>query len=64
MTRKQTGLTGFLIFLSATVGYQVGLADLANFAHDELTIIRKNLDKSCYYYVHEQTLLALCPKSN
>ncbi|EDG3400858.1 hypothetical protein B6T80_23175 [Salmonella enterica subsp. enterica serovar Newport] len=62
MTRKQTSLAGFLVMLSALVGYQVGLSDLANFAHDEFTIIRKNLDKSCYYYVHEQTLLALCPK--
>ncbi|EGV5393328.1 hypothetical protein FER63_23435 [Salmonella enterica] len=62
MGKTQSAILGGLLFLSAVVGYEVGLADVANFAQDELTIIRKNLDKSCYYYVHDKTLLALCPK--
>ncbi|EGJ3141397.1 hypothetical protein IGV50_004421 [Salmonella enterica subsp. enterica serovar Newport] len=64
MTNKQKSISAFFIGLSALVGYEVGLADVADFAHDELTIIRKNLDKSCYYYVHENTLLALCAKKS
>lgn len=61
MNHKYT-LTGVLLFLSGLVGYQVGLSDLAGFAHDEFTIIRKNLDKSCFYDIHQNTLIAVCPK--
>ncbi|EIO9044378.1 hypothetical protein LRH73_004149 [Salmonella enterica] len=64
MTNKQTSLAGLLVFLSAIVGYQVGLSDLVGFAHDELTIIHKNLDKSCFYDLHEHMLIAVCPKIN
>ncbi|EBD1090391.1 hypothetical protein FA809_23115 [Salmonella enterica] len=60
MTKKQGSLVGFLVFLSALVGYQVGLAHLADFAHDAFTITRKNLNPDCRYYLHENTLLALC----
>ncbi|EBA3920928.1 hypothetical protein EE88_21605 [Salmonella enterica] len=61
MNHKLT-LTGVLLFLSGVVGYQVGLSDLAGFAHDEFTIIRKNLDKSCLYDIYQNTLIAVCPK--
>ncbi|ELK9995650.1 hypothetical protein RWE39_004384 [Salmonella enterica] len=64
MTNKNKSITAFFIGLSALVGYEVGLTDVADFAHDELTIIRKNLDKSCVYYLHNDTLLALCAKKN
>lgn len=64
MINKQTSVAGFLVLLSAAIGYQVGLSDVADFAHDELTIIRKNLDKSCVYEVHQDTLLALCMKKS
>lgn len=61
MNHKIT-LTGVLLFLSGVVGYQVGLSDLAGFAHDEFTIIHKNLDRSCIYDLHRETLIAVCPK--
>ncbi|EEI7324266.1 hypothetical protein G4E03_003455 [Salmonella enterica] len=63
MTKKQGSIVGFLVFLSALVGYEVGLADVAALAHDELQIIRKNIDKSCTYAIHQETLFALCNKN-
>lgn len=63
MKTKQFSIAGALVFLSAIVGYQVGLSDLVGFAHDELTIIHKNLDKSCFYDLHEHMLIAVCPKN-
>ncbi|EGJ4116065.1 hypothetical protein IHX65_004871 [Salmonella enterica] len=63
MTKKQGSIVGFLVFLSALVGYEVGLADVANFAHDEMQVIRKNLDKSCTYAIHQEMLFALCNKN-
>ncbi|END3518139.1 hypothetical protein ABFK60_001221 [Escherichia coli O13/129/135:H4] len=60
MTKSQTGIAGFLVFLSALVGYEVGLSNVANFAHDELTIIRKNLNPLCFYDIHQNTLIAVC----
>ncbi|EEC0939248.1 hypothetical protein UM48_004708 [Salmonella enterica subsp. enterica] len=62
MTKKQYSVAGVLIVLSAFVGWEVRPVDVANFAHDELTIIRKNLDKSCTYEIVKDTLIALCPK--
>lgn len=62
MTKKQYGIAGILIMLSAFVGWEVRPVDLVAFAHDELTIIQKNLDKSCSYVIHEDTLIAMCPK--
>lgn len=62
MTKKQTSIAGFLVFLSAIVGYEVGLSNVADFAHDELTIIRKNLNPLCFYDIHQSTLIAVCPK--
>ncbi|EBY6102327.1 hypothetical protein D4Y64_18240 [Salmonella enterica subsp. enterica serovar Nigeria] len=64
MTKKQTSIAGFLVFLSALVGYEVGLSNVADFAHDELTIIRKNLDPSCFYDIHQNQLIAVCPKNS
>ncbi|EEO4819392.1 hypothetical protein G6K72_000827 [Salmonella enterica subsp. enterica serovar Rubislaw] len=61
MNKTQTGIAGFLVFLSAIVGYEVGLSNLANFAHDEITIIRKNLNPQCFYDIHQSTLIAICP---
>lgn len=63
MNKKQYGITAALIALSAFVGWEVRPVDVANFAHDELTIIRKNLDKSCSYEVVHNTLIAMCPKN-
>ncbi|EDD0902685.1 hypothetical protein GAV44_23325 [Salmonella enterica subsp. enterica serovar Newport] len=63
MTKKHYSLAGLLIMLSAFVGWEVRPVDVANFAHDEFTIIRKNLDKSCTYEIVHNTLIALCPKS-
>lgn len=62
MEIKHKSMIGFLIALSAFVGWEVRPVDVAHFAHDELTIIEKNLDKSCVYEIHQNTLLALCPK--
>lgn len=62
MTKSQSGIAGFLVFLSAIVGYQVGLSNVADFAHDELTIIRKNLNPMCFYDIHQNTLIAICPR--
>ncbi|EBI8089594.1 hypothetical protein DRT62_16715 [Salmonella enterica subsp. enterica serovar Saintpaul] len=62
MTKKQTTITAFLIGLSALVGYEVGLSNVANFAHDEITIIRKNLNPLCFYEIHQSTLIAVCPQ--
>lgn len=62
MTKKQTSIAGFLVFLSAIVGYEVGLSNVADFAHDELTIIRKNLNPLCFYDIHQNQLIAICPK--
>ncbi|EDK1967264.1 hypothetical protein K0N88_001193 [Salmonella enterica] len=63
MNKTQTGIAGFLVFLSAIVGYEVGLSNLANFAHDEITIIRKNLNPLCFYDIHQSTLIAICPNT-
>ncbi|EBV2055755.1 hypothetical protein EWD52_23455 [Salmonella enterica subsp. enterica serovar Braenderup] len=63
MTKKQYSVAGVLIVLSGLVGWEVRPVDVANFAHDELTIIRKNLDKSCTYEIVKDTLIALCPKN-
>ncbi|EKA7615250.1 hypothetical protein OL383_004435 [Salmonella enterica] len=62
MDKKKNALIGFLAVISACVGYEFGLADLANFAHDEITVIRKNLDRTCFYQLHESTLIAVCPR--
>lgn len=62
MTKTQSGVAGFLVFLSAIVGYEVGLSNVANFAHDELTIIRKNLNPLCFYDLHQNQLIAICPQ--
>ncbi|EDX4100271.1 hypothetical protein B9R80_002407 [Salmonella enterica] len=59
---KRYSLGAFLIALSGLVGYQIGLGDLASFAHDAFTITRKNLDKSCFYDIHQNVLFAICPK--
>ncbi|EDI2893901.1 hypothetical protein CDG24_25240 [Salmonella enterica subsp. enterica serovar Newport] len=64
MNKKQYGITAGLIALSAFVGWEVRPVDVANFAHDELTIIRKNLDKSCTYEIVHDTLIAMCPKKS
>lgn len=61
MDKKHYSIAGFLIALSAFVGWEVRPVDVANFAQDELTIVRKNLDRSCVYAIHENTLIALCP---
>lgn len=61
---RRYSIGAVLVCLSGLVGYQVGLADLAGFAHDEFTIIHKNLDKSCVYDIHQNMLFALCPKQN
>lgn len=53
-----------MIALSAFVGWEVRPVDVANFAHDELTIIKKNLDKNCQYEVIKQTLIAICPNKS
>jgi len=63
MNGKQKSMIGFMLALSAFVGWEVRPVDVAHFAHDELTIIEKNLDKSCVYELHQNTLLALCPKN-
>ena len=62
MTKNQTSITAFLVSLSALVGYEVGLSNVANFAHDELTIIRKKLNPQCFYDIHQNTLIAICPQ--
>ncbi|EBU8272204.1 hypothetical protein DLL80_23845 [Salmonella enterica subsp. enterica serovar Newport] len=64
MTKKHYSIMGFMIALSAFVGWEVRPVDVARFAQDELTIIQKNLDKSCVYAIHENTLLALCPNKS
>lgn len=64
MTKKQYSIAGLLIMLSAFVGWEVRPVDVANFAHDEMTIIRKNLDKSCTYDIHQNILFAICPKNS
>ncbi|WP_407903969.1 hypothetical protein [Escherichia coli] len=64
MTKRQTSIAGFLVLLSAFVGYEVGLNELANLAHDELTIIRKNLNPLCFYDIHQSQLIAICPRRN
>ncbi|EAQ9051870.1 hypothetical protein D8V62_23830 [Salmonella enterica] len=63
MTKRQGSIVGFLAFLSALVGYEVGLSNVAEFAHDEMQVIRKNVDKSCTYAIHQDTLFALCNKN-
>ncbi|MCH9331850.1 hypothetical protein MMP96_23175 [Enterobacter hormaechei] len=62
MNKKHYSVAGILIALSAVVGWEVRPVDVAHFAHDELTIIEKNLDKSCLYAIHEKTLFAVCPQ--
>ncbi|EBS3550240.1 hypothetical protein DS608_21705 [Salmonella enterica subsp. enterica serovar Javiana] len=64
MTKKQYTVAGVLIMLSGLVGWEVRPVDLAHFAHDELTIVEKNLDKSCVYELYQNTLLALCPNKS
>lgn len=63
MTKKQYTWAGVLVMLSAFVGWEVRPVDVANFAHDEFTIIRKNLDRDCTYEIVHNTLIALCPKN-
>ncbi|HGJ4730404.1 TPA: hypothetical protein ACJGQJ_002564 [Salmonella enterica subsp. enterica serovar Mgulani] len=55
-------LPALLIMISAFVGWQVRPVDVANFAHDAMTITRKNLDPSCFYDIHQSQLIAICPK--
>ncbi|HGB5300379.1 TPA: hypothetical protein ACIVOM_003620 [Salmonella enterica subsp. enterica serovar Virchow] len=64
MTNKHYTIGGILIALSAFAGWEVRPVDVAHFAHDELTIVEKNLDKNCFYEIHQNTLLALCPNKN
>lgn len=64
MEKKHYSLAAGLVALSAFIGWEVRPVDVARFAQDELTIIEKNLDKSCIYAIHENKLLALCPKNN
>lgn len=60
MNKKQYSIMGFMIALSAFVGWEVRPVDVAHFAQDEITIIQKNLDKSCIYAIHQDRLLAIC----
>ncbi|EKE9051057.1 hypothetical protein OXE08_004524 [Salmonella enterica] len=62
MTINKNAVVYFFATISALVGYQIGLADLADFTHDEFTIIRKNLNKSCTYQLIDNTLIATCPR--
>lgn len=62
MTAKKITLSTVLAILSALLGYQIGLADLANFAHDSFTVIHKHLDKACFYQLHENILFTICPR--
>lgn len=55
-------LPALLIMISAFVGWQVRPVDVANFAHDAMTITRKNLDPSCFYDIHQTQLIAICPR--
>ncbi len=57
-------LPALLIFLSAYIGWEVRPIHLANFAHDAMTITRKNLDPSCFYDIHQSQLIAICPKNS
>ncbi|MCK7142577.1 hypothetical protein L8P30_09970 [Enterobacter asburiae] len=61
MNKKHYSIAGVLIAFSAFVGWEVRPVDMAHFAHDELTIVEKNLDKSCVYELYQNTLIALCP---
>ncbi|EAZ1106985.1 hypothetical protein YU52_003397 [Salmonella enterica subsp. enterica serovar Java] len=54
-------LPALLIFLSAYIGWEVRPIHLANYAHDAMTITRKNLDPSCFYDIHQNQLIAICP---
>lgn len=63
MNGKQKSMIGFLIALSAFVGWEVRPVDIANLARDEFTIIHKNLDKSCFYEIHRDILISVCPKN-
>ncbi|EHE2320727.1 hypothetical protein JNE51_004437 [Salmonella enterica] len=63
MTKKQYSIAAGLVALSAFLGWEVRPVDVANFAHDEFTIIRKNLDRDCTYELVHETLIALCPKN-
>lgn len=61
MNKKHYSIAAMLIAFSAFVGWEVRPVDVANFANDEFQIIKKNLDKSCFYDIHQNTLIALCP---